>query len=115
MAVPAQKNLTFYQGDTWILQFRLKDSTGHYIDLTGATPTAQVRQTQASSSVSATWTCTLDNQTTNAGGVTMVLASGTTTALTGTYVYDVQLTYSDATVKTYLYGNITVINEVTHS
>lgn len=118
-ATPAVRDITIYQGDTYTLQFRVRaqntDGTpGAYIDLTGATPKAQLRSAPQSTTVIAEFAATLDNQTTNTGGVTLTLTAAQTAALTyDSMAWDAQVTYPSGTVTTYLRGKATLLYEVT--
>jgi hypothetical protein len=115
--LPAVKNLEIYQGDTFSLYMRLrmKDANGlpgAYLDLTGQTPKAEIRPTPESSTVNATFTCTLDNQIVSPGGITLALAASTTLTLANG-VWDLQFKDTGGTINTYLRGTVTVTKEVT--
>jgi hypothetical protein len=119
---PAEHDIEIYRGDTFELFFRVRTRTwdgtawvpGAYRDLTGFTPTAQMRSSaDAADPAALTFVCTLANQTTTPGGV-LVRATPALTAglaiMAG--VYDVQL--SDGTDKfTYLKGAVAVDPDVT--
>lgn len=115
--LPGTKDLAIYQGDTFILRLRLKLSTARnvndYIDLTGCSVVAQIRSTEDSNTIIAPFTTVVENQTTNKGEVTISLANTTTTAMTQDGLYDVQVTFPDGTVTTYLRGKVTLTKEVT--
>jgi hypothetical protein len=66
--------------------------------------------------VAAEFAYTLGNQTdpTTVGGVNLLLSHTITAALLpGPYKWDMQLTFPDGTVATYMAGNATVVAEVT--
>lgn len=127
--IPAPKDITIQQGDTFQLLFRVRsqvwDSTlgkwvpGPYVNLTGATPKAQIRATAASTTVIAELTGVVLDQmiTETLGGVLFSLTSSQTLSLvpttTAKYVYDAELTLADGTVNTYLSGKVTVKPGVT--
>lgn len=116
MALPAQKNITIYQGDTYELIFRLKDTNGDYVNLTGCTAKSQIRATASTGTVAAEFTATILTQSgATLGGVSLTLSAATTGALSLTTpgVWDVQLTWPDNTVRTYLAGTVTLTREVT--
>jgi hypothetical protein len=100
----ATKDIRVMKGDTWTVEGRLKDSEGTPIDLTGATILAQLRK----SSTSATSTA-LDAEITDAAGG--IFTFGQEEAETGG-VYDVQITMSGGSVRTYLGGQILVTQDV---
>lgn len=112
MALPSEKNISLYQGDTFELLFRLKSGTS-YVDLTGATPTAQIRASADAASPIISFTAALTDQTATPGGVMLTLSAAQTSGLTANGVWDVQLAYPDGSVKTYLKGTVTVVKEVT--
>jgi len=121
--IPVSRNLTLYQGDTYSFTFRLRDLSpqgdpGNYVDLTGVTAKAQIRQSETTSAVAAEFTATIPDQTVaeDTGRVVLSLTPAETAALNLTNnagVWDVQLTFPDGTIKTYLRGAIRVIREVT--
>lgn len=123
MSGPATYDLTIYQGDTFRLPLRLRtqnpDGTfGDYIDLTGSTVKAQVRATTFATDVLAEFTAELLDQTVvdTKGSVLLSLDPTTTAGLLtngAPGVWDVQITFADGSVKTYLRGSVTVVPQVT--
>lgn len=120
MALPVGKNLSIYKGDSYEFSFRLRaragDGTpGDYVDLTGCTAKAQIRQTEDSSTTIAEFTTEIPTQNgDDLGRVRLSLTSGQTSASNFTGgKWDVQLTWPDGSVKTYLAGTVTVTKEVT--
>lgn len=114
--LPVSKNITVYQGDTFDLVFRLRnpdtsEGPGSYIDLTGCTAKAQVRSTEIDPTVLAEFTPTVDG----VNGQVSLRLSSTQTAGLAAGVWDVQLTFPDGTIKTYLKGTVTVVKEVTRA
>lgn len=115
--LPAIKDLEIYQGDTFSLFMRLRMKQanglpGAYLVLTGMTGKAEVRPTPESTTVLATFTVSLSNQTTEPGGVTLTLPAATTLTLSSG-VWDLQFKDGAGVVTTYLRGNVTVTKEVT--
>lgn len=115
---PAAYDLNMYQGDTFSLTLRLRatnpDGTlGAYLDLTGATPKAQVRD--GAGRLIVDLTTTLLDQTVTPGGVRISLTHTQTAALApGALRWDFQVTSADGTtVTTYLKGGVNVTGEVT--
>lgn len=116
---PAQHNITVYRGDTKKISLKL---TRHYVDtgvvenvdVTGLTFAAQIRQTQASETPDATFTVQVTNAT--AGELTLTLPSAQSAVLSQpAMVWDLQSTDAavPANVQTWLYGNVTVLLDVT--
>lgn len=118
--IPGTYNLEIYKGDTFLLYVRIQATNsngapGEYIDLTGNTPKAQIRATPTNPTVLAEFTATLDNQTTNMGGITLMLTPAQTAALTNG-VWDLQTSNAGGTIiNTYLAGTVMVIEEVTRA
>lgn len=117
---PATLNIEIFKGDTYTLFFRVREkladgSLGDYIDLTGATAKSQIRQSEDSSTVLGEFTATIGDQVATPGSVLLTLTAAETTALALTQngVWDVQITYADGKVRTYLKGTVTLLKEVT--
>jgi hypothetical protein len=111
MSLPAQKNISIYKGDSYTIVFTLKDpDTEEPVDLTGVEVAAEIRATEDAGSALATFTCGHDD---DGGTVTLELSPAETTALTVNGVWDVQLTFTDGWVQTYLKGSVTLVKEVT--
>ena len=82
-------NLYIDQGTDYTITVDVTDSAGDVLDLTGYTATAQVRKTYTSSSLSATFTTSINA---SAGQVTISLTDTQTSALqAGRYVYDLNI------------------------
>lgn len=112
MATPAVYNLNLRIGDTEQLFIAVQDSTTTPISVAGRTYTAQIRPTAASSTVLASFTCTVDGDGT-AGTITCTLPASTTSTLTaGQAVWDLQET-SGTTVTTILAGSCTITQDIT--
>lgn len=118
---PAKLDLAIYRGDDFSKLLRFKDTSTDpdtYIDLTGWTGKAQLRLTEDNDTVAAEFAVTvMASQATpaNTGKVTLALTSVQTAALDGgiKYKWDLQMTKTDASKETYLYGNALVSKDVT--
>ena len=104
-------NLYIDQGTDYTITVDVTDSAGDVLDLTGYTATAQVRKTYTSSSLSATFTTSINA---SAGQVTISLTDTQTSALqAGRYVYDLNIE-SGGVVKTrFIEGQAVVTPGVT--
>lgn len=114
--LPVNKNLTIYRGDSFDFDFRLREKNpdgtpGDYLDLTGATPKAQVRTSNDETSVAAEFTCSLGPE---AGQVHLELSPEQTATL-GNGVWDVQIQFADGKIRTYLTGSVATVKEVTRA
>ena len=110
MGLPAQQNLAIYKGDTFVFQFQLLTPESEVVDLTGVEVKAQIRATEDSGSVVAEFDASHDD---DGGTVTLALTPLQTTAIVANGKWDVQLTFPDTTVKTYLRGDVVLTKEVT--
>ena len=112
MAQPADQDLTITRGDTETLIVTITTDGSNAVDITGRTYRAQVRSQQDSTTIKASFTCTLSATPTD-GIVTCVLSATSSAALSaGLYFWDLEETAS-GTVSTILAGNITVLADVT--
>lgn len=111
MAQPADQDLTITRGDTETLVVTITTDGSTPVDITGRTYSSQIRTQQDSTTIKASFTCTVTNGA--AGQVTCVLSATSSAALSaGLYFWDLQETAS-GTVSTILAGNITVLADVT--
>lgn len=116
--VPGKLDLTIYRGDTYKLPLRLRErntngTAGAPLDLTGCTIKAQARTDEDGSTPLASFTVTPDADPTT-GLFTLSLTVVQTKALRGG-VWDVEVTWPDGTVSTYLKGKVTVLKDVTRT
>lgn len=127
--LPAPVDHEIYQGDDYEffvrLQSRNSDGTlGDWLDLTGSTITAEIRQSEDSTStLIATFGVVLGNQTDPAtkGSFLLTLSNTVTGAMAATpvnlpdskYWWDMQITGADTKKRTYMKGRVYVENDVT--
>lgn len=109
---PADQDLTITRGDTETLVITItSDDNGTPVDITGRTYRAQIRSSQDSSTIKASFTCTVAYGTT--GQVTCVLAAADSATLTpGLAFWDFEENASGV-ITTILSGNVTVLADVT--
>jgi hypothetical protein len=112
MAVPADQDLYITRGDTETLVVTLtSDDAGTPINITGRTYKAQIRSSQDSRTIKASFTCVVSNGA--AGQVTCTLSAADCATLdSGLYFWDLEETASGV-VTTILSGNVTVTADVT--
>lgn len=112
MAVPADQDLTITRGDTETLVINLtSDDDGTPINITGRTYRAQIRQSQDSTTIKASFTCVLSNAA--SGQVTCTLAAADSATLpVGKAYWDLEENASGV-ITTILSGNVTVTADVT--
>ena len=108
----ARYDLVIDQGSDFAIEFTVAEA-GTAKNLSGYSARAQLRATKSSSSVSATFTCSIPTPTN--GKITMTLPNGTSAALTaGRFFYDLEIfTANDTLVNRLLFGEVTVTQEVT--
>tara|TARA_B100001778_G_C18480619_1_gene580144 strand:- start:335 stop:667 length:333 start_codon:yes stop_codon:yes gene_type:complete len=103
-------NIRIDQGSDFSIQLTVKES-GSAKNITGYSARAQLRSSITSSSITATFTCTITNAAN--GILTMALPAATTTNITpGNYVYDLEIVTGSA-VQRLIEGTATVRAEVT--
>ena len=103
-------NINIDQGSDFSLQLTVKED-GSAKNLTGFSARAQMRPTVDSSTLTATFVCTITNAT--SGILTMTLANTVTDDIdVGQYAYDLEL-YTGSTSQRLIQGTATVIGEVT--
>lgn len=124
----ASLDITIEQGSTFFRTVTIKDENNQPVDLNGETIRGQIRAKADSTTVLATFTCTLLNQTTNMGQFTWTLSAELTAALPigeqptptttrtrkdNVLVYDLERVKVDTTVERIFQGAVTVSPEVT--
>jgi hypothetical protein len=111
MAQPADQDLIITRGDTETLVVTITTDGSTPVNITGRTYASQIRTQQDSTTVKASFTCTVTSGA--AGEVTCVLSSTSSAALSaGLYFWDLQETASGV-VSTILAGTVTVLADVT--
>jgi hypothetical protein len=90
-------NIFIDQGADFSITVDVTDSSGDILNMSGYTAAAQIRKTYSSSTISATFTCTVQEAS---GQVTIALTDTQTTALeAGRYVYDMTVTSGSTTTR----------------
>ena len=103
-------NIKIDQGSDFSLQLTVQED-GSAKNLTGFSARAQMRPTIDSSTLTATFTCTITDA--SSGILTMTLPYTTTDDITvGQYYYDLEL-YTGTTSQRLIQGTATVTGEVT--
>ena len=109
---PAQYNVKIWRNDTWSQTFAiLADVTP--VDLSGSTILIQVRPTPTSASVELTLSTA--NSSISLGGVdrNQITLNKKVEVAAGSYVYDMNVTFPSGEVKTYIWGNFIVQEDIT--
>ena len=111
MAQPADQDLTIVRGDTETVVVTMTSDGTTPIPITGRTYAAQIRSNPESTTVKASFTCTVTSGA--SGQVTCVLSATSSAALApGLYTWDLQETASGV-VSTVLSGTVTVLADTT--
>jgi hypothetical protein len=105
-----------FQGASYSYSLTLKDGANVAINLTGCTITSQVRKTQASSEILATFSVAITSA--SGGTATLSLTPAQTAALPATpaetfWKHDVLLTRADSSVIRIIEGDVAVDASVT--
>jgi hypothetical protein len=106
----ATRNITIYQGDTYVHELRIKTSANANVDISSRTYTGQIRKKRNSETAAATFTSEITN---GANGIVVLSLTPAATAniAAGTYVYDFQET-NGSIVTTLITGVATITGEV---
>jgi len=111
MAQPADQDLIITRGDTETLVVTITTDGSTPVNITGRTYASQIRSQQDSTTIKASFTCTVTSGA--AGEVTCVLSSTSSAALSaGLYFWDLQENASSV-ISTILAGTVTVLADVT--
>ena len=103
-------DITAYLGDTLSCNVTWKDSTGSPVDFSGCSALAQIKLSKTDSNSVETFNVTLGNSTDN---IKFGLSANEVTALgIGKWVYDIQITFPDSTVRTYIIGKLKITQDV---
>lgn len=106
----AERNITIYQGDTYIHDVTLNDSSNAAIDITNRTYSAQIRPFRGSSDLIASFTTEIISA--SEGQMRFSLTPEQTSNIEiGTYIYDLQQIESGI-VLTLMAGKVTVVGQV---
>jgi len=108
----ARYNLIIDQGSDFAVNLTISED-GAVKNLTGFSARAQMRSTKISSTIAATFTCTIESP--SAGVIRMSLPHAISSALaSGRFYYDLELyTGGDSSVTRLLYGEVDLTQEVT--
>jgi len=108
---PAQYNVKIWRNDSWSQTFAiLADTTP--VDLSGSTILIQVRPTPASTTI--LLTLSNANSSISIGGTNrnQITLNKIVNVVAGSYVYDMMVTFPSGEVKTYLWGNFIVSEDI---
>jgi hypothetical protein len=104
-------NLFIDQGTDFSITVDVSDSAGAVLDMTGSSAAGQIRKTYESSTVSATFTTSINA---SGGQVTLSLTDTVTSAISaGRYVYDLNVTSSGGQTTRVVEGQAIVTPGVT--
>ena len=107
----AERNISIYQGDTYVHNVTIQNANGAAIDISGRSYSGQMRKSPGASDVAATFTTAITNGA--AGEVQFILnASATANVAAGVYYYDFQET-NGSIILTLMTGTATVVPQVT--
>lgn len=105
--------VTRVRGDDWSIPGTL-ESGGAPVNLTGATVTAMLRPSVESSTLTETFTVTVNDAT--AGTVTLSLTDAETALIKpGTYAYDIQVVLAGVTTTYGAGSKLTVLGDATRA
>ena len=106
-------DLTLYSGDSAQIAITWKDALGVPVDFSGATALAQIKTNKDDVLPVAVFTVVLGNGVAN---ISYGLSAAEVTTLgIGKWFYDLQIIFPDTTVRTFIYGKLKIIQDVTRS
>jgi hypothetical protein len=109
---PAQYNVKIWRNDTWSQTFAiLADVTP--VDLSGSTILIQVRPTPTSASVELTLSTANSSISIGGADTNQITLNKIVDVAAGSYVYDMNVTFPSGEVKTYIWGNFIVQEDIT--
>lgn len=109
-AMPANFDMKIYKGDYVELFIIVEDSASNPLDLTGLVPRSNLRLNYFDEAA-VSFTCTLTGV---AGEVRIYLPSSASRNLAvGSYIWDFEIVKPNGDSRTYLTGDVEVLNEVT--
>tara|TARA_R110002126_G_scaffold149572_1_gene295577 strand:+ start:174 stop:527 length:354 start_codon:yes stop_codon:yes gene_type:complete len=105
-----------YKGDTFNgVTFTLKEGADKTpINLTGAAILSQFRSKEVTGVIKQSFSIGSGITVTNATGGVFKIDSFVLGWETGTYFYDIQITFADSSVRTYVKGTLNVIQDITN-
>jgi len=107
----AERNITIYQGDTYLHELRLRNSANANINISSRTYSGQIRKTSSSSNSVAVFSSSISDA---ANGVVQLSLTASVTAniKSGVYYYDFQ-EVNGSVVTTLIGGKVSLQGEVT--
>lgn len=108
--IPNNVDIRIYKGDYYEWYISLQDSSGNVVDITDETPKAQLRENYSSEDA-VELECSVDND----GDIRIYLSSAVSSTLDANkdYIWDLQTTNYKGDTKTWVTGDVDVLNEVT--
>ena len=105
-----------YKGDTFNgVTFTLKEGADKTpIDLTGATILSQFRTKEVTGAIQQSFSIGSGITVGNATGGVFSFDAFVLDWNTGTFFYDIQITFTDGSVRTYVKGTLNVIQDITN-
>lgn len=103
-------DITHILGDTLEQAIGWKDSTGAYVNFAGCTALAQIKIAKADAAEVDHFTVALGSAAAN---IVLTLPAAQVLALgVGKWVYDLQITHTDLSVRTYVSGKLKITQDV---
>ena len=110
---PAQYNISIWKTNTWSQIFLLTANTVP-IDLSTAAVEIEIRKTITSSTVELTLTEGGGGITVGGQNNNMITINKDINLTAGNYVYDMAVKFSNNNIKTYIWGNFIVYQDITN-
>jgi hypothetical protein len=110
---PAQYNISIWKTNTWSQIFLLTANTVP-IDLSTAAVEIEIRKTISSTTVDLTLTEGGGGITVGGANNNMITINKDINLAAGNYVYDMAVKFSNTNIKTYIWGNFIVYQDITN-
>jgi hypothetical protein len=108
---PAQYNVKIWRNDSWAQTFALLADTTP-IDLSGSTILIQVRPAPASATIALTLSTADSSISIGGANRNQITLNKKVDVTAGSYVYDMNVTFPSGEVKTYIWGNFIVQEDI---
>ncbi|CAB4121819.1 hypothetical protein UFOVP19_10 [uncultured Caudovirales phage] len=109
---PAQYNVQIWRNDTWSQSFSITANSTP-VNLTGSTIVIQIRKTATSSDIELSASTTDGSITITGTSFNEIQLKKKVTIAAGSYLYDMNVTFSSGEVKTYVWGTFFVQEDIT--
>lgn len=113
--LPQQIDYEIWQGDTWTPGTITAKVNNQVIDFTGYAAKMEIRNAISNEVILTLTSPSSGIALTDQGIITLSMTSTQTNSLNGQYIYDLQVISPTGNIRTYIFGSITVLLDITNS